>query len=170
MKGQEVFLGAILSLPEEIRSCCDFYICGSMQTANKEIIEMIKRAQKLFSCIHLLDSMEQVQLYEFYEEIDCIVVPSRIESMSAVMIEGFMKEKICVCTNTTGISKYMLNGKNGFIFPVGDIAALAEVMECIVTNYENLSNMRREGRKIYEKYFSPKCFYENIQQLIIGEL
>lgn len=170
MKGQEVFLGAILSLPEEIRSCCEFYICGSMQTANKEIIEMIKRAQKLFPCIHLLDSMEQVQLYEFYEEIDCIVVPSRIESMSAVMVEGFMKEKVCICTATTGISKYMDNGTNGFIFPVGDIEALKDIMKYIVINYKKLCDVKQEGRKIYEKYFSPKCFRKKVQQLIIGEL
>lgn len=68
------------------------------------------------------------------------------------------------------IKKYMDNGTNGFIFPVGDIETLKDIMKYIVINYKKLRDVKQEGRKIYEKYFSPKCFQKKVQQLIIGEL
>lgn len=68
------------------------------------------------------------------------------------------------------IKKYMDNGTNGFIFPVGDIETLKDIMKYIVINYKKLRGVKQEGRKIYEKYFSPKCFRKKVQQLIIGEL
>lgn len=168
MKGQEVFLEAIMSLPQDIRQSCEFYICGSLSNANPALLDIIKRVQRIFPCIYLLDAMEQEKLYQLYDEIDCVVVPSRIESMSAVMIEGFMKGKICVCTNTTGISKYIESGVNGYVFSMGDSKALCDTITYIVQNFKNLDSVRNEGRKIYQRYFSPESFNESVDKLIIG--
>lgn len=169
MKGQEVFLRAIMLLPDKIRNLCEFYIVGSLKNANKDIVNAIRLAQKIYPCIYLLDEMEQEQLYEFYDEIDCVVVPSRLESMSAVMIEGFMKEKVCICTTTTGIAKYIKDGENGFIFPEGDSETLRDIIKYIVKKYNNMMEVKNRGRKIYEKYFSPECFEQTVKKLILGE-
>lgn len=169
MKGQEVFLRAIMLLPDKIRNLCEFYIVGSLKNANKDIVNAIRLAQKIYPCIYLLDEMEQEQLYEFYDEIDCVVVPSRLESMSAVMIEGFMKEKVCICTTTTGIAKYIKDGENGFIFPEGDSETLRDIIKYIVKKYNNMMEVKNRGRKIYEKYFSTECFEQTVTKLILGE-
>lgn len=167
MKGQEILLAAILALPETIRNECEFYICGSLEKANKQILDTIKRAQAVFPCLHLIDCMEQEKVLQLYDEIDCVVVPSRIESMSAVMVEGFMKGKICICTTTTGISKYIDNGVNGYVFPMGDSVALSNIMAYVVNNFGDLESVGREGRQIYKKYFSIESFEKSIKQLLL---
>lgn len=165
MKGQEIFISAILSLPEQIRNQCEFYICGDLTSANPDILNLIRSAAKLFPCIHLMDSMERNSLYQFYDTIDCIVVPSRIESMSAVMIEGFMKGKICICSDNTGISSYMTNGINGFIFKTNDSHELSDILIHIVQNFHSMESIKKEGRNIYDSFFSPICFEHSAAEI-----
>lgn len=143
MKGQEIFIDAIRLLPYGIRDKCEFYICGSLDNANMDIMNIIRCAQQIFPNIRLIDSMVQEKIYEFYDEVDCIVVPSRIESMSTVAIEAFMKEKICICTNTTGISKYIRSGINGYVFPMGDSVALSHLMAYIVKENDHLCGLMK---------------------------
>lgn len=165
-KGQEIFLGAILSLPESIRSRCEFFICGDRNTANPDVLKLILSTSTLVPCIHYLDSMDRNTLYQFYDSIDCIVVPSRIESMSAVMIEGFMKEKLCICSDNTGISAYMENGTNGFIFKTNEISELSNTITYIVENYDSMENIKKEGRKIYDTFFSEDCFKNTVKEIL----
>lgn len=165
MKGQEIFVGAILSLPEQIRNQCEFYICGDLTTANPDILNLIRSASKIFPCIHLLDSMNRKSLYRFYDTIDCIVVPSRIESMSAVMIEGFMKKKICICSDNTGISSYMENGINGFIFKTNDSHELSDTITHVVQSFQSMESIKNEGRKIYDSFFSEPCFEHVVRKI-----
>ncbi len=165
-KGQEIFLGAILNLPEEIRNQCEFFICGDRNTANPDVLKLITSSCVLFPCIHYMDSMDRNTLYHFYDSIDCLVVPSRIESMSAVMIEGFMKEKICICTDHTGISAYMKNGINGYIFKTNDIEQLCQIIQHIVKNYASMESIKKEGRRIYDTLFSEQHFETTVKELL----
>lgn len=165
MKGQEILVAAIMAMNQEYRNRCEFFVCGDRNNANSQVLGLVEAATRLFPCIHYMDSMPREQLYKFYDEMDCIVVPSRIESMSAVMIEGFMKEKICICTNSTGVSAYMENLKDGFVFETNNSGQLAEILNYIVENIDSLDEMRKNGRKIYEKNFSEKCFDESVQRL-----
>lgn len=169
MKGQEILLMAILKLPQAILQQCEFYFLGDWNKANEQIAGLIRRTAALYPCIHCLPAISRDELYSLYDEIDCIVVASKAESMSAVMIEGFMKEKICICTDSAGICAYMHDGTDGYIFPSGNAAKLAENIVKTVEQYNLpcMDNLRHSGRKIYEENFSPEVFKKNVDKIFM---
>lgn len=96
---------------------------------------------------------------------DVVICASREETMSAAIIEGMMLGKICITTDNTGIADYITDGVNGFITPVSDACFLARKMMHIMEKYEELSYIKYNARKLYEKYFSMHVFENRVSNL-----
>ncbi|MGN0513854.1 MAG: glycosyltransferase family 4 protein [Lachnospiraceae bacterium] len=164
MKGQEVLISALTKLPANIMNRIEIYFVGDTENANPQILGLITNTQRLYKNIMIMPGMNREEMSQFYDLVDCVVVPSRIESMSAVMIEGFMKRKVCICTDTTGISRYMKPDLDGFVFPVNDGEALAAIIQKIVelNDKNQLDTIRNNGRRIYEDNFTEKIFEKKV--------
>lgn len=166
IKGQDVLVEAIRQLPEEYLGRTEFFFCGNEQMYDERVFSSVKELCREYGNVTMLHQLSRMETLAWMERCDCLIVPSRLETMSAVAIEMMMKGNLCLCTDTCGIAHYIQDGCNGFTVPPEDIDALMERIKYIADNNRRLDALRKAGRRTYEEHFSMEIF----EQRIIGLL
>jgi len=69
------------------------------------------------------------QPFYVFERCDLIALPSTgKEGLPNVLLEALAMEKPCVATSKYGMPEVVIDGKTGYLFPSGDVDALAEAI------------------------------------------
>lgn len=77
------------------------------------------------------------------------VLPSKREGMPQTLIEAMARKKIVVASATPGAKDLVQNGRNGYLFPIGDYEKLAEVLE---TALHASSSIGTQAKKSVEQF------------------
>lgn len=165
-KGQEILAAAFEKLDKEIRDRCELYFCGYNQRYNAELLSKLLDYIDMRENVYLIGGMPKEELYDFYDDMDIVVVASNYESTSAVAVEGMMKEKLCICTETCGVCEYLKDGESVLTFPRRDAVSLANVLKKAIEQYDELEYMRKNGRKVYEANYTKAVFTKRICELL----
>ncbi len=74
-------------------------------------------------------------------DIDVLVVPSVWEETYGLVVqEAFAMRKVVIASAIGGLKERIFHGVNGFLFPTGDIDALAQQMFMVASKYQELSS------------------------------
>lgn len=165
-KGQMVLASAIDKLPQLYMDRAKFTFIGALEYANRGILKRLIDLKDQYSNVEVLDAMNQKKLFDFYNQTDCIIVSSIVEPTSAVAVEGLMKEKICICSDVCGVTYYLKDGENALIFPSKNIDALTKKIEYVIDNIDNMYEMRKNGRKVYENVYSLNALHRNFNEIV----
>ncbi|WP_092330285.1 glycosyltransferase [Butyrivibrio sp. YAB3001] len=95
-----------------------------------------------------------------------VVCTSLMECLPTTAIEGFMHKCVVIVPDTAGISDYIENGKNGFIYKCNNKEALAESIKYVIDNREAMAEVKEEARKTYERFFQ----YDSLRKAFLKEL
>ncbi len=94
------------------------------------------------------------ELPGYYAGCDLLAVPSRYESFGLVLLEGMMMGKPVIAGDAGGMRFIVEDGVNGFLFPPGDVGALADAIERLATSVELRERFGRRSREIYEERYT----------------
>lgn len=166
-KGQEILVAAFEKLEREIREKCELYFCGDNKKYNKELLLKLLDYVDLRENVHMLEGMPKAKLYDVYDYMDIVVVASYFESTSAVAVEGMMKEKLCICTESCGVCRYLKNDESVLMFKRGDSGSLAKVLEKAIIDYDKLEYVRKNGRLVYENVYTKEVFRQRLAELLL---
>ena len=165
IKGQDIFLDACDYIEDVIPSNVEFWLIGRDQkrgTFDEKIMGRVKQKPNV-KCI---EHLEKSEILKLYSQIDIVVSASREDMLPTVLVEGFMNSKICITSDATGIAPYITDGKNGFVFQNEDSKGLSEILRWCIHHPEELPQIEREGRAIYEKQFSLESFGIRLEKAI----
>jgi len=162
-KMPELLLQAVLKLPELCRERIDVTFCGDGVDAERK--QLLQNCADVFPNIHYFPPMRHPQLIEWMRRMDVVVVCSREETTSLVAAEGLMLEKVVICSDSCGIAEYLKDGTDAFLFQAGDSEQLSQKIKYIIDQFEKLTEVRKAGRRIYEKYYSEEVFEKQISDL-----
>ena len=81
------------------------------------------------------------------------VLPSYREGIPRTVLESMAMGRPIITTDVPGCRETVENGKNGFLVPLKDSTALANVMEKFIKNPEIIEKMGKESRKIAEEKY-----------------
>lgn len=165
-KMPELLLRAILELPESYRAYMDVTFCGDGMDMERK--QLLRNCANVFPNIHYVLPMQHPKLIEWMRRMDVLVVCSREETTSLVAVEGLMLEKIVVCSGGCGIADHLNDGTDAFLFQAGDSEQLCQKIKYIIDHFDKLKEVRKAGRRIYEKYYSEETFEKQISD-ILGE-
>lgn len=166
IKGQDILLQAIMLLPKEFQEKAEFIFCGYQLEGQNEYGNKIREIAKQCNNVIILGELTKEEVYQKYKEVDCVVAPSRIDATPTTIVEAMMFGKICLCSDTTGISKYMNDCINGFVFKSEDVQELLKRILLIIDSVAELHPIAGAGRKIYEQYFSQKAVKKQLEMLL----
>lgn len=169
-KGQEILVKAFAMLDEDTRAKCELYFCGENQRFSERLLLEVLDYVDANDNVHMLEGMPKAELYEVYDEVDIVVVSSYYESTSAVAVEGLMKGKLCVCTETCGVCEYLENGESVLTFKRGDAKSLSEALDKAINQYASLGKVREKGRRVFEQVYTKEVFKKNLQELLEGTI
>jgi len=97
-----------------------------------------------------------------YVGMDLLVLPSRSEGFSLVLVEAMASSLPVIASNIGGIPEVVENCVNGILVEVGDAEAIAANVESLFRDQEQRSRMGENGkRSAYEKFGIEK-YLENL--------
>jgi glycosyltransferase involved in cell wall biosynthesis len=96
----------------------------------------------------------------------CLVVPSITEGLPRVIMEAMALAKPVVASRVGGIPDLVKDGETGFLFEVGNVAALAQKLKVLLQNREIAMTMGQRGRQIIKNQFSNEKYISNYLAMI----
>ena len=166
LKGQDILVQAIKSMDAGLREKCKFVFLGELRNDNAKEYQMIETLAKEYQNVELHPLVEREKLLELYYDVDAVVAPSREDATPATIVEGLMYHKICICSSGTGVSRYLKDGWDGFVFENANADDLRNKLEYMVREFADLGELRERGRKVYETIYSYDIFEKNVLEKI----
>jgi glycosyltransferase involved in cell wall biosynthesis len=171
IKGQEVLLGAVAALPEELRHRLELRLVGGA-------FENPEAEQNLAHLTRELGLTERVRLEPFVEDpsdlyhwADIVAVPSRLpESLGRVAIEAMSFGRPPIVSAIGGLTEVVVDGVTGWHTPPGDVGSLAQRLREILLAPEKWRDFGPAGRVRFETLFSEAAAAEKIAAIVAKKL
>ncbi|MDT0676788.1 glycosyltransferase family 4 protein [Autumnicola musiva] len=158
-KGIQDLIEAVNLLSEEKKKLLkiDIFGVGPLETRLKEIVREYKLEPQFNFKGSTSNLPELLQNYSF------LLQPTYMECFSLSILESLAANVPVITTPVGGNPEIITNGKNGFLFPAGNIAALSELLETILDGELNISG--DVSRLIEDQYNLKKMVDEHINLL-----
>lgn len=98
----------------------------------------------------------------FIEACHVYVLPSYLEGMPRSVLEALSIGRAIITTDTNGCRDTVLEGKNGFLVPVGDSQAIASAMQKFLQQPDLIGRMSIASRALCEERFSDEVVNRNM--------
>lgn len=133
LKGTLVLLDAVRLLPVRFRKKITIEIHGSMQHADEDFKNQVKKAlEGLEGSVRLCGPYRPEDVFDIIHRSGWVIVPSIWwENSPLVIQESFAAGRPVICSNVGGMAEKVKDGLNGFHFRVNNAADLAfRIQEC----------------------------------------
>lgn len=98
--------------------------------------------------------------------MDCVLLPSLgKEGLPLVLLEAALLGKPAICSNIPGNNEVVLDGVTGLLFPPGDVAALADRIDGLLSDRELLRRMGSTARERAGREFTIEAMTDRVEQL-----
>lgn len=165
-KAFDVYLDAFEKLPKKYQQKAHLYFAGRLIESRKSYWEpILKQAEKNPHISYVGEITDINEKVKFLKKMNVVVVPSRDESCSLVVLEGAMMSKPLIVTENVG-AKYMVNKNNGLIVPTDDVTALSEAFKHFIDNADKIPAMGKASRKSYNEQATIELYEKNIGRMI----
>ncbi|TPJ73643.1 glycosyltransferase family 4 protein [Mesorhizobium sp. B2-6-2] len=171
IKGQEVLLEAVASLPAELRERVEVRLVGGA-------FESAEREQALAELVGRMGLNGHVEVLPFvsdptdhYRWADIVAVPSRRpESLGRVAIEAMGWGRPPLVSAIGGLVEVVADGETGWHAPPGNAAALAGKLGEIILRPDLWRGFAAAGRARYEAVFSEPIAAAAIVAIVADKL
>ena len=106
------------------------------------------------------------EIQEFYNNSDCLIVPSLREAWGLVVEEGMASGLACIVSDVVGSKTRTIGYSNGFIYKSNNINSLREKVLNVSKNITNFRKMRKENSSKFQKSFNVKNSALSFSKLI----
>lgn len=94
--------------------------------------------------VHIHGKLSHEQLSKLLSKMDCLVLPSRLESFGMVVVEALAAGVPVIVSDHAGASEAISENENGWVVPAGDELALFERMLTCCRDIERVRSMHDE--------------------------
>lgn len=105
-------------------------------------------------------------MIERYRNAYLLAAPTRHESFGLALAEAMACGLPVVATRVTAIPEVVEDGRTGLLVPVGDVGALAEALETLLSEPERAAAMGEAGRARVEEHFAWEKIIAQWEQLL----
>lgn len=164
MKGHELLLQAAERLQARGVSGFEIVFIGSPPPGQEQLLLALERrvaASPLAGRVRLTGFLADVA--PAYAALDIVCVPSvEPESFGLVAIEAMASERAVVASAIGGLPEIVEHGVTGYLFPAGDVEALAERLAELVASPARRAELGRAGRVRYERDFPQQTMNDRL--------
>lgn len=167
-KGQDVIFAAFRKLPAEVMAAAEFIFIGAKSFG--DVYDKVMREKDRYPNVKFLKPISREELFQLYNDVDCLICSSRDDPMPVVATEAMMFCKVCLCSTGAGTAMYLEDMVNGLVFENENADMLAEKICYAVTNHQQLRELGIRGRQVYENNFTMENFHTNLRGILRGIL
>ncbi len=171
-KGAGILLDAILSM-KEVNSRCDFTFVGGWRNDRDFKDAFLRKVKSAEQSINVIPPLGGEDKWQYFADADIFVfTPIEPEGHPWVIVEAMAAGLPIISTDQGAITESVIDGKNGYIVPAGNPAAIREKLNILISNPILRKKMGEKSREIYlmnftldkmvQKYIDA---FENIRRL-----
>lgn len=165
IKGQDILLKALMQIPQQYLKRAEFFFMGHVEEDMMPTYKVIKVLEQQWGNVHYLLPVKHNEMLEIMQEMDCLIAPSRDDATNACIVEGMMLSRLCICSDRTGVSRYLQDCQSGFVFPSENIDELVKRILLVIDMSGELTSIAAAGRQVYEQVFSEDVFRKRVSEL-----
>lgn len=156
----------ILNLVKSIKDIKNGKLIIAGDGPERNNIENYIKNNNLENKVELVGYLNQEEVRKYILGAKFIVVPSIwYENCPYSILETMEIGKPIIGSQIGGIPELVEDGKNGFIYKFDSINELKEKMMILFENQELVDKFSAESRKLFEKKYSSKIYYNRIKEL-----
>lgn len=164
-KAQDVFVDAVRGMRrEDIEKCLFVFVGKNNDEAVYHKIELLQRDYP--ESVRTIMQVTREEIADVYRQSDVVVCTSRDDPMPVFMTESLMLGVPVICSDNTGTYGLLRDGENGLTFRSEDAAELQKKLEFVIENREQMQQIGRNGRKVYEDNFTKEAFGKALHEMI----
>ncbi len=162
-KGQDLLIQAFRKLPRDLRARVDLCMVGQDSSA---MARQMREEVGSMPEVRIIGTVDREHIDQILERADLLICPSREDPMPTVAAEAMMHSVPCLLSDATGTAAYIRNGVDGLIFHSEDIEELTDKIVWSITHRQELAEMGRRARSVYETHFSMEVFEEDLLSIV----
>ena len=162
-KGFEFFIKAI---PEILQSSPEakFLIVGEGPLRSQ--LEKLAQMLNIYDSLFFPGFRNDIQ--QVLSTIDVLMVPSLLEGLPMIILEGMAMAKPIVATNIDGITEQIAHEREGILVPIRKPEALAGAVSRIIDNGDLATALGRAARKKVEISFSVEHMVRETEKVYLS--
>lgn len=130
-------------------------------------LSMRIKTKRLNDTIYLLGYQPSGLIYSYLKTADVLIITSKFEGLAKVGCEATLAGLPIISSKCGGITDYLYDGYNGFLFEPGDIKGYVDAIICLYSNESLLKKLQKNAREIGKRFLAPsetltdqlrKCF------------
>ncbi len=148
-----------------VKSGCDNLVCVLLGYGEEEekIAEMAKSPPYKGRVILPGPKGSIDDLAPWLEAMDLFCFPSLQESLPVAVLEAMYMDNACASSITGDLPLVMEDGKNGLLFPPGDVDAMAEVLRSMVNDVALRETLRKRAKERVLSYFCAPRYSKDVE-------
>lgn len=157
VKGQDILLNSISMLSSELSEKCSFNIFGCIVSEEQNYFQEINSLSANLTNVNIQLQLDHDETLKKIYEADYLIVPSRFEPFPTTAVEAMMLNTVPVVSDVCGVSYYINNYCNSFIFasesPKDLYYSLCKAIDFRLNSKSEYEIMQKKFRKCYEDNF-----------------
>lgn len=128
-----------------------------------EKLRLLSEELNIIERVQFIGARQGADLQRELRQAEAVVVPSAwYENLPYVITESLSLGLVVIAADSGGIQERITSGENGFLYPLGDVQALAETIKNLEN--QNLESIRSHAQKSIQD-LSPEIFLRKIEEL-----
>ena len=145
-------------------------IGNSVDSKYNEKLMSLYKTLKLDDVVEFTGGMNKTDLIEEITNADCVIITSKTEGQSLVLLESLLLNKPVITTPVGVIPEVIENGINGLIYDFGDYNKIYDLMKNLQSDKLQYEKIVTNSRATFYKYFdldsSLQKYENNILEVI----
>ena len=163
-KGQDIFVQALASLPDELKKGAEFQVAGRILDPDFWLkVDRLAAPLKNFSVMGALDHADAIELLR---QADVVVCASRDEAMPVVILEALSLGKALIATTVGGVLEMLVDGDDALLVRPEEPEALAAAIRRLLEQPELIPQLGERARETYERQFTLDRFGRDLRAFI----
>jgi len=159
--GVEVLARAFVSVAR-LRPDVRLLLLGGGSQAS--LLHNILNSGGVANCVDFGGQIRNADLPQYYRKADVYISPSHVDGTSVSLLEAMACGLPCLVSDIPANQEWVSDGQNGWLFPDGDVDALASRILQAVDQRDQLSRMGLISRSLAE---SRANWNENFKKLLL---
>ena len=125
---------------------------GGPQQTN---LEALTKSLSLSDRVVFTGRVPQRDVQQYYDQVDLLVYPRKPIRLTELVtplkpLEAMAQGRVLIASDVGGHRELIRDGQTGYLFPAGDVAALAATIERVLGPREDWDRIREQGRRFVE--------------------
>lgn len=161
IKGQDILVRAVQQMTKKEREQFEVWFVGAWDNISEYCLN-VKSEIAESENMKIIGELDREEMKSLYADIDVVISASREDCFPIVLLEGMMNEKLCISSDATGVSKYLVTGKNGLLFESENVEELTQQIRWVINNKDKIADMGKHAKETYRKELSENTFRERL--------